>query len=442
MSTIKISQLPAGTVPAAQTDTFPLVQAGVTTQSALLFQQSGGTVLPIQNKLAQRVCAFDFMTSSEIADVQNRTAELDVTDALKAAVDYVQALGGGILHIPAGVYLISTSLVIGKGILIEGEGADRTTIKNSAGGVPAFDIHTSATITTIFGGGIRNLAIDCASAGGDGVTVTAVHPYPITRMVFENIIVFNCRNGFYLTSDTANIVYMNRLQNILVAGITANGFYSTGCAYNVYDQIEASNVANTGRSFNITDAGASLRHLTCEGVSFIDVPYGTVDGYVTETISASSPVTDVCVKFNRALSVRDVTLVDVDNAKCQYGIVLGNSNIALRGVNFVYTTATPSNFPILVDAGGTGVIENVSGADGYLIESYNTTISADFKLINCPGLTDVSNVGVNLVDALPAADVKYRGNVLVLKGTAGVADHAYVCVKEAAGTYAWQQMDN
>lgn len=44
------------------------------------------------------------------------------------------------------------------------------------------------------------------------------------------------------------------------------------------------------------------------------------------------------------------------------------------------------------------------------------------------------------VTALPTAGADYRGQIFVLDGGAGVADTVKVCIKEAAGTYAWKNV--
>jgi hypothetical protein len=60
----------------------------------------------VQSKLRDHMSAFDFMTSSEIEDVQAGTALVDVTTALQAAIDAAW-LAGAELLLPGGTYSIT-----------------------------------------------------------------------------------------------------------------------------------------------------------------------------------------------------------------------------------------------------------------------------------------------------------------------------------------------
>lgn len=62
---------------------------------------------------------FDFMTDAQITDVQGKTAALDVTAAMQAAINSAQ-LRGLQLIVPAGVYRLDTTLSITSGIDLVG----------------------------------------------------------------------------------------------------------------------------------------------------------------------------------------------------------------------------------------------------------------------------------------------------------------------------------
>lgn len=44
------------------------------------------------------------------------------------------------------------------------------------------------------------------------------------------------------------------------------------------------------------------------------------------------------------------------------------------------------------------------------------------------------------VDALPVADETRRGQLILVRGTDGVADAAYLCAKDASDQYVWQPL--
>jgi hypothetical protein len=71
------------------------------------------------------VNAFDFMTPAQVADVQARTASIEVTDALQAALN-----SGKRVYMPEGVYLTDTLEIPGvKGLELVGSGPERTILQ-------------------------------------------------------------------------------------------------------------------------------------------------------------------------------------------------------------------------------------------------------------------------------------------------------------------------
>lgn len=79
----------------------------------------------VSDKLAERVTPQDFMTEAQRMDVYLRTGSLDVTAAIQAGLDHLNAAGGGRLHFPAGRYRkadTSATLVMYSNITISGDG--------------------------------------------------------------------------------------------------------------------------------------------------------------------------------------------------------------------------------------------------------------------------------------------------------------------------------
>lgn len=89
---------------------------------------AGATTRTVQGKLREHVSAFDFMSTAEIAVVQAGTESLAVHAALQAAIDAIDAAGGGALFLPAGVYRLTSPLLVPYGVSIYGEGGTSTTL--------------------------------------------------------------------------------------------------------------------------------------------------------------------------------------------------------------------------------------------------------------------------------------------------------------------------
>lgn len=112
----------------------------------------------VQHKLRERISVFDFMTSAQIADVQNETLTLDTYGAIQAALDYVAANGTYQLFVPRGKYRLSNGLVysdagtstplsiVGEGLyasifVLYKDADDVLTIKHATGGTGSFTTH-------------------------------------------------------------------------------------------------------------------------------------------------------------------------------------------------------------------------------------------------------------------------------------------------------------
>jgi hypothetical protein len=182
--------------------------------------------------------------------------------------------------------------------------------------------------------------------------------------------------------------------------------------------------------------------LTCDGVCFFDANQSTIDGLTVELIHATTPVVDTCIAFNNVAAVRNVWLIEVPNEKCPYAITIGETVTHLSSVSFVNSLTTPPVYPLSLAANSKGIVENFTQSGTSLIESYIATANLlNFKFISCSSITNISNLGTNIVSTLPSASDKYRGNMLTVAGGAGVADDVYICLKDASNVYVWVKLN-
>jgi hypothetical protein len=72
---------------------------------------TGAVATTVQSKLRESVSALDFMTTAQIADVQSGTGAIDVTAAIRAAIDSLPSSGGSV-YFPKGVYRVSSQITI------------------------------------------------------------------------------------------------------------------------------------------------------------------------------------------------------------------------------------------------------------------------------------------------------------------------------------------
>jgi parallel beta-helix repeat protein len=142
MADIKISQLPAATLPLTGAELVPVVQSGVTKQT--LAAAVGAGVVNVK-------------AYGAVGDgVANDTA------AIQAAIN--AAATGAEVFFPAGTYLTSASLTVTKSITLSGEGYG-STIRGANAGTYIIVLVQSATFAALNGVKIRDLRLDGNSGG-------------------------------------------------------------------------------------------------------------------------------------------------------------------------------------------------------------------------------------------------------------------------------------
>ncbi|WP_414449529.1 hypothetical protein AB4851_26905 [Burkholderia sp. 22PA0099] len=96
------------------------------------FESSGKGAVSrtISNKLQDIDSVFDFMTAAQIADVKSGAASVDVSGAIQACIDFEGTkVRGGTCGMPAGVYLIKSTLKVAKPyVRLQGNGKASTVV--------------------------------------------------------------------------------------------------------------------------------------------------------------------------------------------------------------------------------------------------------------------------------------------------------------------------
>jgi hypothetical protein len=324
----------------------------------------------------------------------------DDTAAIQAAIDYAEQILTDVsvtVYVPAGTYKTTNTLTIRKSIWFKGDSILFTRINLvSASIVPAISVLSNPEF--ILGGGICNLYID---AGGncDGIVLLATAPAAIIKFVVENIWIRDCRDGLNISSSGSQAVYQSIFRNITVQNTTRYGVFVFGISYCNFQVIEVTGVSDTARAYSVTAAfGCYFNLLTCDGVCFFDANQSTIDGLTVELIHATTPVVDTCVFFNNVAAVRNVWLIEVPNEKCPYAIGIGETVTHLSSVSFVNSSTTPPLYPLSIAANSKGIVENFTQSGTSLIESYVATANLlNFKFISCSSITNISNLGTNLI---------------------------------------------
>lgn len=307
--------------------------------SALVgFLQAGTSAVAgnAQVKLRERVSAFDFMTTAQIADVEARTLTLDVTVPLQAAIDAC-IISGKTLFLPAGNYKITSTLnLVGAGsaygINVIGEGRRYTTITLYTASITVAAMTISLPNNSSFiGGRISSIGFVCNGGAAKGRAIymaTTATNSAVSQTEIDNISISQTSTGIFMTG----VIYMSTFRNITITGsVTEYGIYavtSQEIIYNTFADIEVTGVESTAYAYYLQVPAAQGRNLTADGCIYISSIYGCFKGVTIEGIHAATPISTSAIQLNQCDGIQDVALINVPTAKCSIGIqVTGRCNI-------------------------------------------------------------------------------------------------------------------
>lgn len=382
----------------------------------------------------------------------------DSTAAIQAAVNAAiarpSAGTASVVRLPAGTYKITDTIRINKDIRFIGDGGDATIINLTVSSAKEAIRIEPASGGYIWFVELDGFRINCkaGSAAGDGIVVTATAPSAVSQCYLRNLQIRNFRDGITLAGITSNEVYINEIDNVkmvgapLVAGANdvRYGLRVSTAVYNTFRNTEITNVGNAGYAVYCEGAGSHFEQITTDGVSYIDAPWGVVDHWTIETIQCTTPVISTALSVSRLTSLRSIILIEVNNAKCNTGIGIapGSQGMTISDVIVEQTRGNRPNYPLTIPVSTSGTVIDWKGAGAFLVESYtNASYIEAWRFINSLDITN-REVGVRNVaaGAKPTASDKLRGQLVLEKGGAGVADVIYVCRKNAADTYEWQAL--
>lgn len=198
----------------------------------------------------------------------------DDTAAVQAAIDALEAAGGGSLLFPAGTCLMASGVTItGSNIYLKGEGPGASFINFSDADGTLFTVEPADPVNSAINRfGISNLGVYSAveHTAGDFLSMDAVHQFWITNVSFSDffggIHQQGCVNGFYSDvrlitgvsftttrtgsygikfSKGSNTTVPNPaetfLTNVNIRGQTSNRYFDQGCIINCSDGLWFSN---------------------------------------------------------------------------------------------------------------------------------------------------------------------------------------------------------
>lgn len=322
----------------------------------------------------------------------------DDTAAIQAAID-ASGPQGPAIYIPAGTYKITSSINITNRCRIFGDGNRRSILSLSTASTTTYAIDVSIpNNTAVVGLDLGYFGITCnagaAQGGGIKINTTATNS-AISQSAFHDIYITNPTIGMFIDG----VVYMSSFRGITIsgsAGVVQYGIYCPNTIngqviYNTFENMEVTNVLNSGYAYWCKAAATYYKNLTADGCCYFDAFFSTIDGLAIEGITAAVAAANYALEFNALSSVQNIALINIPTSKCLYGIRAQGGNFALSNVVVDAQTNRPDRI-LQLFIGNRGVISNINvvgGAPTTKLESYlSETLLNTFTFDGCEDITD------------------------------------------------------
>lgn len=151
--------------------------------------------------------------------------------------------------------------------------------------------------------------------------------------------------------------------------------------------LEVTGVGNGGYAYHITAVASQFNNLTCDGVCYFSNPYGKIQGFTIEGITAATVPSTTALQFNQVEGASNIAIINVPNAKCNLGVsVNGNTNI----MELRFPDRGAGNQPNLpfYGGGGSGLISNVQMAN--CVTRVSGASLGNFLFVACSDITDAN----------------------------------------------------
>lgn len=198
-----------------------------------LHSSSNSVLRTIASKLSDTICAFDFMTAAQIADVKGRTFLVDVSTALDN-FSTALAVAGGSGFMPPGGYKRTTAWALNSatgGYEIHGAAPQWSTVSGQSGGteIRQLTVGVKGIVITAAQNGqivVRNLGVTGNGTSGNLIEATGAYSTFIEKVFASNggaggIIMNACFDSHVEKCSIGNVQQTGLLWNGLANAITA-----------------------------------------------------------------------------------------------------------------------------------------------------------------------------------------------------------------------------
>lgn len=359
----------------------------------------------------------------------------DDTAKIQAAINSLTSCGTVLL--PHGNYKITAGLTSTNtcGVRLVGDGAANTTITATSGS-QITAITFQPTSGGLWGAGVESMKIECSggAVAADGIVFAATSPNTVSLSHIQDVQITNARDGIDFLGTGGNVVYANSVERVKVIGTSRYGLQILNGSYNAVHTMEITQVGAAAYAIAGSNMGVGneFRNITTDGTSNIDSADGWIDGYTIEGIYAAATPTQICININRLQSIRNVFITQAPNAKCNYGMVVIGTNVAIDSVTVTSGGVGIPNFVLSVNGGSSGTVNNWHGVGSFKLEQF--VARADLQNWRFNGATDITAIGASTY-GLPIALTGQTANLAATSVATSVAAGTYrVCANARTTT--------
>jgi len=282
--------------------------------------------------------------------------------------------GGETILIKNGAYTLPTTWTITKPLNIVGEG------KNTAitfSGTTSALIYDAAT-QSIRDGSLRNLKINANNR--IGITITSDAGDVFSQNILDNLILYNCSKAIY-ASYSGSTTYKNYFSRMFINTISSRGIHMAGGGYNSFKDIEITGVDDSAYSIYSASGSTTWSEISVDGCMFDSGSGNTWTQTYVEGIYASPPPVDTVFRLTGYNTVvNGLTLTEVENAKCAYGLAIANTGQTINGFNT--QGINYPNYPLMFDGGSGGVVNGAYIVGGFTLKLFYTPLALANWVIN------------------------------------------------------------
>jgi hypothetical protein len=347
-------------------------------------------------KLGEWTSALDFIPTNLHSDIRAGTSVVDVTTYIQAALDYLDALGGGTLFLPRGLYTKSGIVNLPKRVTIQGAGRKASVFRHTGNGT-GFASTWPINSSTIVDINLRDFGIVATTAAPPLAEQPSRNLSNTGHGIYEqggayvscfNLWVYGFDTGIvYNQTELAEIdlccVEKSISNNIWLVGAagflgTEDGGYTnrisvTRCQLNApgdYNILDDGGVAHAFRDNNYN--GAGINHVHAAAVVNLTIAGGEWEGAEGHCVEISSlsgtgagvgfcaAVTIIGAQFSMTSANSGINIVSCDNISiigCFFTSTTDPAIAAISGLNNVnklFEAGSSWDSTLLFDTAGAG----------------------------------------------------------------------------------------